>query len=125
MNFLTKFGQIALKFIQVAVGVAPIFQAAIPQSAGTTSKVIDELQQIAAIVQQAEIFGAALGLPGAQKLTGAAPSVAQMILQSSILAGRKIADPVKFQSGVTQVTAGMADILSALQDHGVEGAKLT
>lgn len=121
MNFLKKFGQVVLKITQVAMGVGPLIQAAAPGSATAVSVVVAELQLLAGVIQQAEIFGQALSLPGAQKLTAATPAVAQMILQSSIMAGRQIADPVKFQAGCQQMAAGMADILSSLKDSDVAG----
>jgi hypothetical protein len=116
MGFLARLGSVILKFTAIASGFAPMIAAAVPQASGAVTLVVSELQQIASIVQQAEVFGQALQLPGAQKLTGAAPSVAQLILQSALLANHKIADPVKFQAGVTQITAGMADVLSSLDD---------
>lgn len=116
MGFLANFGRILLKFTAIAAGVAPLVSAAVPQASGAITLALSELQQIASIVQQAEVFGQALALPGAQKLTGAAPSVAQLILQSAILVGRKIKDPARFQRGVTAITSGMADVLSSLDE---------
>lgn len=121
MNFLKKFGQVALKITQIALGAVPLFSGVVPGGAGTITHIVDYLQQVAGAVQQVEIFGQALGLPGTQKLIAATPAVAQIILQSSLMAGRKISDPVKFQAGCQQMAAGMADVLNSLKADGVEG----
>lgn len=116
MGFLARLGTIILKFTEIAAGIAPIVSAAAPQAAPAITLVTSELTQIASVVQQAEVFGQALKLPGAQKLTGAAPSVAQIILQSALLANHKIADQARFTQGVNSIASGVADVLSSLED---------
>mgnify|MGYP001561276841 FL=1 len=127
MGWLKKVGLIVLKVTEIVSGLGPIASALIPGD--KDDKVIRvvsaDLAQIAAIIAQAEIFGQALGLPGAQKLTASAPAVAQIIMQSAILANHKIADPVKFKAGCTQVPSGMADILSSLEDKVETQGKTT
>ncbi len=114
MGWLAKFGGIALKFVQIAAGIAPIVQAEIPGSSGTVQIVSKDLTEIAQIIQEVEVMGQALNQPGAQKLTAAAPLIAQIILQSSLLANHTIADQAKFQAGVNSVASGIADVLSSL-----------
>jgi hypothetical protein len=45
----------------------------------------------------------------------AAPLIAQAILQSSLMAGHTLADPVLFKQGATKIADGLADVLNARQ----------
>lgn len=120
MGFLKKFGQAVLKGFQIVEGIAPyatpIVQLVNPGAAGKVEKVVGELPAIAGIIQNVEGIGAALSLSGPQKLTAAAPLVAQVILASDLLAKHKIADQAKFQAACTQIASGVADLLSSLED---------
>jgi len=78
------------------------------------SKATSEIEQIAAIIANAEVMGQALQLNGAQKLTAATPLVAQMFLQSSLLAGRAVSNPPLFKAGCEKIGSGMADVLNSL-----------
>lgn len=114
MGFLKKLGNILLKITQVVTGVGPILGG----KAGAVDTVIDKLTQIGEVVTLVEAFGQAVSqpLPGIEKLKGVTPVVAQIILTSSLVAGRKIADPVKFEAGAQQIAAGVADVLNSLED---------
>lgn len=116
MKFLTKLGQIIAKVTSVATGIAPLF----PQYDKVTGKVVDTLNAVAAIVMNVEIFGQVLNTPGPDKLKAATPAVAQIILQSDMMAGKKINDQVLFKQGVEKVTAGIADILNSIKDDEVK-----
>jgi hypothetical protein len=119
MTFLKKLGEVVLKVTGIVTGFGPGLAAIIPGTKDDViiQKVSIDLAEIAQIIQQAEVFGQALGLPGAQKLQAAAPAVAQIILQSSILAKHELANPVLFQQGCTKVADGMADVLNSLKDN--------
>lgn len=116
MKFLTRLGQILLKGVEIVSGFGPIIGTVYPQSAGPITIIQHDLEAIAAVIAQVEAFGQVLGLPGPQKLLAAVPMVAQVILKSTILVGRKIADPALFQVGVKKVADGFADILNSLKD---------
>lgn len=116
MTFLKKFGAILLKFTEIFVGLAPMFEGSLPGQAGTIQVVSKDLTAIAQIVLNVETIGQALNQPGPQKLIAAAPLVAQVILQSSILANQSIANPELFQKGCGEIAGGMADILNSLKD---------
>lgn len=116
MKFLTKFAQIVLKVTEVAAGIAPIVSAAVPGESGKIDVVSQDLAQIGTIIQQVEVMGQVLGQPGPQKLQAAAPLVAQVLLQSSILVHHQIANPTLFQQGCTKLADGMADVLNSLKD---------
>jgi hypothetical protein len=119
MTFLKKLGAILLEATKIVTGFGPLASALIP---GTKDdKIIQvvssDLVQIAGIVTQVEVFGQALSIAGADKLKAAAPAVAQIILQSSLLANHKIANAPLFQTGCTKIADGMADVLNALKDN--------
>lgn len=116
MKFLTKLGQIILKATEIVSGIAPYASAAFPGHEGQIQTVSNDLAQVANVIVQIEAVGQTLSIPGAQKLLAAAPGVAQVILKSSLLVGRKIADPALFKQGTTKVADGMADILNSLKD---------
>lgn len=118
MGFLAKFATVLGKVTQIAMGIGPMFGSVVPSAAGAIQTVSHDLEQIATIVQMVESMGATLGnTPGALKLTAASPLVAQIILKSSVLANRKIADSAKFTQGVNSIASGVADVLSSLEDH--------
>lgn len=112
MSFLKKLGAVLLKATEIAAGIYPF----VPQAQqGTYQVVSKDLSEIANLVVEVEAVGQALGQPGAQKYAAAGPLVAQVILQSSVMAGKTIADPVMFQKGCAEIGGGMADILNALK----------
>jgi hypothetical protein len=120
MGWLKKAGIVLLKVTEILTGFGPVVSALIP---GTTDdKIIQvtthELSQVAAIVTQVEAMAAALTtpLPGPEKLKMATPAVAQIILQSSMMAHHKIANPDLFKQGCASVASGIADILNSLKD---------
>ena len=120
MSFLKKFGQIAGEVGKVALsvaGVAPYVQAALPGQSEKIQIVSADLAQIATIAQEVEVIGQALSLPGTQKLQAATPLVAQVILQSSLLANHKISNPALFAQGSQKIADGMADVLNSLKDE--------
>jgi hypothetical protein len=120
VTFLKTLGSIILKATQIVLGFAPIAQSAFPSQAGTIQTVEDKLQQIANIIVQTEAIGQALTLTGAQKLTAAAPLVAQEILSSSLLVGHQIADAAKFQTAVSGIASNMADLLNSLKADAIQ-----
>lgn len=119
MSFLKKFGSIILKATEIVTGIAPMISTN-DKSAAIVNTVSADLAQIAGIIGTVEGIGQALALPGAQKLTAAAPQVAQIILQSSIMAHQKIANPDLFAQGSRKIADGMADCLNSLHENGVE-----
>jgi hypothetical protein len=113
MTLLSKIGSILLKATQIVTGIAPFIPAA---QQGVYQVISRDLEQISNIIIQAELFGQALELKGAAKLTAATPAVAQIILQSSILAHHKISNQELFKQGCTKITDGMADVMNSLND---------
>lgn len=118
MGWLKRVGQIAL---QIVVGIdtfGPMIKAIASDRVDRVVDVVgDKTRQFVQVIAHAEMFGQALGLTGADKLTAATPAMAQVILSSDAMIGRKIKDPEKFKAGVAQITAGWADILNSLDDN--------
>ncbi|HEV3469253.1 MAG TPA: hypothetical protein VG148_08025 [Pyrinomonadaceae bacterium] len=126
MKFLTKLGQAVLKGIAIVSGVAPAFSQ-IPGLSGPVQTISQDLSQIAQIIAQVEVIGQQLGHGGPDKLSAAAPLVEQVLLQSSLLANRKIdknrAD--LFTQGSKKIADGMADVLNSLHEDEVQSENKT
>lgn len=122
MTFLKKLGQVIANIAGIASGIGPIFAAAIPKAAGAIATGISDLQAIASEIATVETIGNTVTNPaitGPTKLQMATPLVAQVIMQSALLAGKKIANPALYQVGSQKVADGMADILNSLHESGV------
>jgi len=117
VKWLKKVGQIILKASEYWTGFAPMANVLMPGHAGTIQVISADIAQIADVVVNAEVLGAALGLPGTDKLKAAAPAVAQIILKSAVLAKHQVADPVLFQQGAQKIADGFADVLNSLKDN--------
>lgn len=116
MTFLKKVGSYIVKGLQIIAQFEGVVTATVPGS-GTVIQVISkDLTDIGNIIIQIEAAGQALGLPGAQKLTAATPAVAQVLLQSALLANHKVANEALFQSGAQKIADGMVDVLNSLKD---------
>lgn len=120
MSFLKKFGAIALKVTQVAIGVAPVVSQIAPSTAPAVSTATDGLSLIAQIIMQVEVAGQALALPGTDKLKAAGPLVAQAVLASSLMAGKKIADPELFRKATEGIASSVADLLNSLDEKALK-----
>ena len=115
MTFLKKLGVILARGVQVVVGFGPLISSMVPSVAGTVAIVSKSLSEIAAIVAQVEAMGVALKLTGAQKLEAATAASVSIVLQSTMMVGRKIADPILFRSGVGQIVNGTVAVLNSLK----------
>lgn len=116
MTFLKRLGVILARGIEIATGVLPLASQFLPNSAGTLQVVSQDLAQVSHIVVEIETIGAALGVKGPDKLKMAAPLVAQVLLQSSLLVNHKIANPQLFQQASSEIAQGVVDLLNSLHD---------
>src|SRR5215831_4925882 len=123
VTFLKKAGQIILTGVEIFSGIAPILTSKIPNSSGAIQTVSKDLAQVAGVVMDVEAFGQALGLPGAQKLQAAVGPVSQIILDSSLLAGKTVADPALFKQGAQKVADGLADVLNSIHPDNATQVK--
>ena len=114
VTFLKKAGTIILEGAQIFTGFAPLITATYPKSAGAVTTISKDLAQVASVITDVEAFGQALSLTGAQKLQAAAGPVSQVILDSSLLVGKQVANPALFKEGAQAIADGMAKILNSL-----------
>jgi hypothetical protein len=117
MRFLTRIGQILAQATAIAAGFAPLIKQTAPGASAVIDTVSADLSQIANVIVTVEVMGQALQIKGPEKLRAAAPLVAQVLLQSSVLANHKIDNPTLFQQGASKIADGMADVLNSLNDH--------
>lgn len=120
MTLLKKIGQLILEGAKIVGGFAPMIEAVLPGQAATVQVVSADLAQLATIVTQVEAVGQAINQPGTLKLTAAAPLVAQVILSSSVLVGKQIANQALFNQACTEFGGAMADLLNSLDANGVQ-----
>lgn len=116
MTFLKKLGTIILKATEIVTGFGPLISTMQPKAAPVITEIQSDLAAVATVIANVEAVGQVLGTPGADKLRAATPLVAQAILQSSLLAHRKIENPALFQQGAQKIADGMADVLNSLKD---------
>lgn len=119
-SWLKTLGTVGLAVGKVIPVISPFATAAgafIPgdKDDKAIATTLTTLDHVANVVVAAERMGAAISAPGAQKLQMATPEVVSLLLQSSLLAGKHIADPVKLQSGAQKIADGMADVLNSLK----------
>jgi hypothetical protein len=124
MTFLKKFGEAVLKGIAIVSGFAPIATALYPGQAGLIQTVSNDLAQVANIIVQSEALGQALSLNGLQKLQASVGPVEQVILQSSLLVGHKIANEALFKQACQEYAQATADLLNSLHENGVQTKSL-
>lgn len=121
MTWLKRVGQILAAGVEIVTGLN--FQAMFPSSAqGAIGTVVNDLQQIQGVIVSVEAAANAVSAAGPQKLLMAAPLVAQIIMQSSLMAGHKIDNQALFTQAATEIAQGMADLLNSLKDN-VESSK--
>lgn len=118
MRFLTKIGKLILKGTRYIIGISPTIQRVLPD--GRVETFIDKLLEFQDVIIKMEAIGQVLHLSGANKLRGAGPLFAQVILGSGVMINRKIGDEAMFLRGATKMADGMADILNSLKDDKIE-----
>jgi hypothetical protein len=118
VNFLKKLGNIISTVAGIFVGFSPILQREIPQTGTIIQTISKDLAAIGDAVVAAESFGQLAGLSGADKAKYLAPQVAQIMLSSTLIAGKKIVDPAKFLVDCGKLGGCVADILNDV--HGDE-----
>lgn len=117
VGILKAIGIGLLKGSGVVAGFGPILKPVTPDA---VDKVIDtaaDIKKIADTVAITQAMGGAINADGATKLKMATPVVTQILLQSALLRGRKIAEPEKFARGMASITSGFADVLDAVEDE--------
>lgn len=118
MTFLKTLGQLILKGVQIWLGFAPIVSQQV--GGGVVQKVSRDLAEIARIVVDMEALGQQSGMPGTERAKAAGPLVAQIILDSTLLSGGKIAQPDLFAAACVTIAGGVADVLNSLHADGIK-----
>lgn len=117
MTLLKKIGTIVAQTLNIVLGFGPLVSQLMPASATAIATVGSDLSQIGQIIMSVEAVGVSLQLSGPQKLTAAGPLVAQVIMQSALLANHKIADEAAFKAACAGIASNMADLLNSLHDN--------
>jgi hypothetical protein len=121
MKFLSKLAEIFAKGLQVVGVFAPTIEKVLPGPAAAVVQIVSkDLNEMAQVILDAEQVGVALALKGPDKLKAAAPGIADILLQSSLLANHKIANPELFNQGAREIGGGLADVINSLHTDGIE-----
>lgn len=130
LSFLSKMGSVLHKVEGVVTNFSPLIGMAVgavgallpdgSKAKDVLAAVPGEIQQAVSLIQSTEAFGQALGTPGPDKLKAAAGPMAQIILQSTAFAGKKIKNPDLFKQGATKVADGLADCLNSVDEGEVK-----
>jgi hypothetical protein len=131
-SFLKKFGSVALQVGKIAGRVSGVLNTPIVQGleqqflpadiAGKVIAVENELVQFTDVIQDIEVIGQALTLPGTEKLKAATPLITQVVLQSDLLLKHKIHDQALFSKAMEGYAQATADLLNSLDESGVQTA---
>lgn len=110
-QYIPVYGQLIHGFTSMIPGSSKIDNAV---SIGV-SKSMDGLVAFQKIVLDAEVFGQAAGIPGAQKAAGIAPAVLQLFLDLPILQGEKPKDPVSAKAKAAALGGALADFINEFE----------
>ena len=117
ISFLKKAGTLLVNTVSVIELGYPILGRLLPKNVqGEATTVVNDLELLAGEVTDVEAVAQAIpsGLTGDQKFAAVLPKVARIIAQSSVMAGKKIADQALFQKAVNEYAQATVDMLNAL-----------
>lgn len=101
------------------MGFAPVIEKTLPQTGQTVQIISKDLAAILDEVTNVEAIGQLQGLAGADKAKVLGPIVANIILGSAPLTGKKVANPTLFATACQEIGAGAADLLNSLHEDSV------
>lgn len=119
MTFLKRLGQILAQGLEIVLGLEPIIARQFPNASAPVQVISKDLAAVAQVVVEMEAIGQVMGTAGPDKLKAAAPLVAQVIMQSSLMAGKTVANPALFNTACSEIAGGMADLLNSLSVQGL------
>lgn len=117
LSFLKQAGTILVNGASVVELGYPILGKLLPKKAeGVADVVVSDLGELSSVVTNIETAANAVpgGLTGAQKFAAALPGVTRAIAQSSVMAGKKIADQALFQKACSEYAQATVDMLNSL-----------
>lgn len=120
MTFLKKLGQIISTVAGVFTGFSPFLQKEVPQTGQVIQIISKDLSAVMDQVAYIESIGQLKGLAGPEKAKLLGPIVANILLGSATLAGKKVANQPLFLQGCQEIGAGVADILNSLHEDSVQ-----
>lgn len=115
MTFLKKLGLALAKGLAYVTAFAPVIEQVVPGSDKPIAVISADLTQMANVVASVEAAGVAISATGAQKLQMAIPAVAQVVLQSSVLVGKKIENADLFNKAASEYAQATVDLLNSLK----------
>lgn len=108
--------------VKIGGSLIPMFGPVITQLIPGTKddailvKATDALADLNAIIVHAEVFGAALNLAGPDKLKGAAPAIAQVVMRSAIMGGLPPGNKALFDEGIAELTSALVKLSNSRQE---------
>jgi hypothetical protein len=124
MSFLKKLGGWVKMGVTAYLGFQQTAQLLLPKHAALLGKVGSELAEAMDVIVTVEALGQLKNLPGAEKAELAGPLVGNILLKSSILIDKKIADPAAFHAACIKIAGGLADVLNAVRDDDADKMKI-
>lgn len=119
-GFLKKLGMVLAKGLGAVSGLDAIkpfipakFKAYVDRF---ESPVVDTMKDLQDLIVTIEAVGVSTGMGGPQKFAAIAPLAANVIAQSSLVAGHPVADENMYKAGVADIVNGIVKVLSSLKD---------
>jgi hypothetical protein len=116
VSFLKKAGTLLVNGVSVVELGYPILGRMLPPKvAGVADVVVTDLEQFSSTVTSVEQIANAIptGLTGEQKFKAVLPGITRAVAQSSVMAGKKIADQALFDKACSEYAQATVDMLNA------------
>lgn len=121
MTFLSKIGKILLTISETAIGIMPVLTPILGSRGGVAvTSAENDLTAIGTLAIQIET--ALQGQNGPAKLAALIALVGPMLKTSQLVSGHKIANPTLFQSGVSEISQGVVDVLNSIHPDAADAA---
>ena len=125
MTFLKKLGTILLQTGQVVAGIKPFFPILPDNIEGHVRRAVDSLEEAAEIIVTVEAVGQALKIAGPDKLKAASPLIANIILKSDMIVGKKIKNQELFNKSVAEITSGIVGVLNSIAEDEAKAESIS
>jgi hypothetical protein len=122
VTFLKKAGTLLVNAVSVIELGYPVLGKLLPAKVqGVADTVITDLEQFSGTVTSVEAMASAIpsGLTGEQKFAAALPGITRAVAQSSVLAGKKIADDALFQKACSEYAQATVDLLNSIDPASI------
>lgn len=122
VSFLKKAGTLLVNAVSVVELGYPVLGKLLPPKVeGVADVAVRDLEQFSGVVTSVEAVAQALptGLTGEQKFAAALPGITRAVAQSSIVAGKKIADQALFQKACAGYAQATVDMLNSLDPASI------